>query len=316
VRGGTCAGSRRRPCDRAFVTPLPARSGILHPLATAVDASIWRAALPVHARIGTGAAAMLECTALENLLRRDRRVIALGLAATVGLSWAYQLYMAFAMRRGRPTAMLMPDMRVWSTWDLLVLFVMWVVMMVAMMTPSVAPTVLVFAAIHRSRRAHRGPFVATGVFLLGYLAVWVAFSLVATLVQRQLHAAALISTAMAATSPLLAGALLLAGGAFQWTPWKQACLAHCSSPRGFVLTHWREGTSGAFRVGLAHGTYCLGCCAMLMSLLFVNGVMNISWMAVLTAFVLVEKLVPARGWTSRLSGLALCVWGGWMLLSQ
>jgi predicted metal-binding membrane protein len=189
-------------------------------------------------------------------------------------------------------------------------------MMVAMMVPSVAPTILVFAQINRKRREQHSPFVPTSVFLTGYLAAWAAFSVAATLAQWGLHTAALVSSAMVATSPVLAGILLITTGIFQWTRFKEACLARCRSPLGLILTHWRDGLVGAFRVGFLDGSYCVGCCALLMALLFVNGVMNVWWMAVLTAFVLVEKLVPAHLWTGRVAGLLLCGWGVWMLVAR
>jgi predicted metal-binding membrane protein len=257
---------------------------------------------------------MNGAASLESLIQRDRRVVAYGLAATTALAWAYQIYMAWGMEHMSPAmAALMPNMQEWRRWDLFLLFAMWAVMMVAMMVPSVAPTILAFAAISRQRRERDSPFAPTGVFVAGYLAAWAAFSLAATLAQWGLHAASLVSSAMVATSPLLGGALLIATGIFQWTRLKEACLARCRSPVGFILTHWRDGLAGSFRVGFVHGSYCVGCCALLMALLFVNGVMNIVWMAVLAAFVLVEKLAPAPRLTGRVAGLLLCGWGLWMV---
>jgi predicted metal-binding membrane protein len=257
---------------------------------------------------------MQAAISVEALLRRDRWIVASGVAGAAALAWIYQLYMAWGMEHGSPViAALMPHMHSWTAWDVFLLFAMWVLMMVAMMLPSVAPTVLAFAEINRRRREQRNPFVPTGVFLAGYLTAWVGFSLVATVAQVALHTAALLSPAMVARSPVLAGSLLVATGVFQWTPLKQACLSRCRSPLGFVLAHWREGTLGAFRVGLLHGSYCTGCCALLMALLFVNGVMNVAWIAVLTLFVLAEKLVPWHPWSGRLAGLLLCIWGVWVL---
>ncbi len=260
---------------------------------------------------------MIAIPPLDELLRRDRRWVFCGLTATAALAWAYQLYMAWGMEHMSPQmAALMPNMQLWRAWDVFLLFAMWVVMMAAMMVPSVAPTVLVFAEINRRRREARSPFVRTGVFLAGYLTVWAAFSLGATVAQWWLHKAALVSAAMETTSPLVAGALLVTTGLFQWTPWKDACLSRCRSPIGFILNHWRDGIRGAFRVGLLHGSFCVGCCALLMMLLFVNGVMNVMWMALLTGFVLVEKLVPAGRLTARIGGVALCVWGIWVVLAR
>ncbi len=257
---------------------------------------------------------MQAATSVEAMLRRDRWVVASGLAGAAVLAWAYQLYMAWGMKHGSPViAALMPNMQAWTVWDAFLLFAMWLLMMVAMMLPSVAPTVLAFAEVNRRRREQQSPFVPTGVFVAGYLSAWVGFSLVATVAQAALHAAALLSPAMMAKSHVFAGSLLVATGVFQWTPLKQACLSRCRSPLGFMLAHWRDGISGAFRVGLLHGAYCVGCCALLMALLFVNGVMNVAWIAVLTAFVLAEKLVPAHLWSGRVAGLLLCGWGIWVL---
>jgi predicted metal-binding membrane protein len=260
---------------------------------------------------------MQAVISFEALLRRDRWVVGAGIAGAAALAWAYQLYMAWGMEHGSPViAALMPRMREWTAGDALLLFAMWVLMMIAMMLPSVAPTVLAFAEVNRKRREERSPYVSTGVFLAGYLAAWVAFSLVATLAQEALHAAALMSPAMMARSPILAGVLLVATGAFQWTPLKRACLSGCRSPLTFVLLHWRDGIPGALRLGLHHGLYCVGCCALLMTLLLVNGVMSFWWMVLLTVFVLVERLAPGHPWTGRVAGLALCGWGVWVLAAR
>jgi predicted metal-binding membrane protein len=253
-------------------------------------------------------------TSVEAVLRRDRWVVGAGLAGAVALAWAYQLYMDWGMKHASPViAALMPSMQSWAVWDAFLLFAMWALMMIAMMLPSVAPTVLAFAEINRRRREQESPFVPTSVFVAGYLTAWMGFSLVVTAAQVALHEAALLSPAMIARSHLFAGGLLVCTGVFQWTPLKQACLSRCRSPLGFVLAHWRDGIAGAFRIGLLHGTYCIGCCALLMTLLFVNGVMNVAWIALLTAYVLAEKLVSAPAWTGRVAGLLLCGWGLWVL---
>ena len=195
------------------------------------------------------------------------------------------------------------------------LAVMWAVMMVAMMTPAAGPMVLMFEAIHRRRAAAGRPAVPTAIFVLGYLVVWTVYSVIAALAQGALHAAALLSPAMVATSPLLAGGLLIAAGVFQWTPLKRACLAACRSPLSFLMTGWREGRGGAFVMGLRHGLYCLGCCWALMALLFVAGVMNLLWVAAIAVTVLVEKVVPRGDLVGRLAGVAL-VAAGVLLLAR
>lgn len=236
-----------------------------------------------------------------------------GLAVLTLLAWAYMFYLTRGMNNiemGREMAL--PQMRSWGVADFVLMFVMWAAMMVAMMTPSAAPMVLMFANLNRRRRAQQGLFVPTGVFLLGYLVVWTGFSSLATVAQWGLHAAALLSPMMVSTSPILGGALLLAAGIFQWTPLKHTCLRHCRSPMGFMMHEWREGTWGAFVMGLKHGSYCVGCCWFLMALLFVAGVMNLLWIAAIAGFVLLEKVVPVGHWVGRVAGVLLIGWGTWM----
>ena len=250
---------------------------------------------------------------LEAVLKRDRMVVVFGLAGVATLSWAYMFYLAWGMKEmNMGMEMAMPRMHAWGVVDFVLMFIMWSVMMVAMMVPSVAPMVLIFATVNRKRREQQVPFISTGMFLLGYLAVWTGFGALATLAQWGLHTAALLSSMMVGTSPILGGILLLAAGIFQLTPLKYACLAHCRSPLGFIMTEWREGARGAFTMGLRHGRYCVGCCWILMTLLFVTGVMNLLWVAIIAAFVLIEKIVPGGLWISRISGLLLIGWGVWM----
>jgi len=203
----------------------------------------------------------------------------------------------------------------WSVREFLLTFAMWAVMMVAMMVPPAAPMILLFGTVHRRRREAGHAAVPTTVFLLGYLAVWAAFSLLAVLAQWALHAAALISPMLVSTSPVLGAALLIGAGIYQWTPLKHACLAKCRSPLGFLLTEWRDGARGAFVMGVRHGAYCTGCCWALMALLFVGGVMNLLWVAAIAGFVLAEKVAPAGRAVGRIAGLVLVAWGGWMVLS-
>jgi predicted metal-binding membrane protein len=177
------------------------------------------------------------------------------------------------------------------------------------MLPSAAPMVLFFDTIAARQRQQGQPAVATAAFVAGYLAVWFGFSVVATALQYALEQALLMSMQMRTTSTLLAGAILLAAGFYQLTPLKQACLRHCRSPLDFVLNRWRKGTMGAFAMGCEHGAWCLGCCWVLMALLFVGGVMSLVWIAALTLYVLAEKTLPASHWLSRLAGVGLAGWG-------
>ena len=220
------------------------------------------------------------------------------------------------MGDGMGMGMAMADMRSWSAADFGLMFVMWAVMMVAMMAPSAAPMLLMFAALNRRRRDQDAPYVPTGIFLAGYVIVWTVFAAAATGGNWGLHQASLLSSMMgAATSGYLGGALLLAAGAFQWSPLKTACLKQCRTPMGFLMTSWREGHRGALRMGLEHGAYCLGCCWALMLLLFVLGIMNLVWIAALAAFVLAEKVAPMSEWVSRGTGVLLAGWGVWAIVT-
>jgi predicted metal-binding membrane protein len=196
----------------------------------------------------------------------------------------------------------------WSAADVFFTFTMWAVMMVGMMTGSAAPVLLLFAAAH-SRRAERGGRLAVLMFGLGYITIWVGFSACAALAQWVLHETALLSPAMKASSPYLAGAILIVAGAYQLTPWKGACLTHCRSPLGFLMTNWRDGQLGALRMGIGHGAYCLGCCWALMCVLFVVGVMSLVWVAAPTTLVLLEKTGPAGRSVARAAGAAMALIG-------
>jgi predicted metal-binding membrane protein len=185
---------------------------------------------------------------------------------------------------------------------------MWVVMMVGMMAPAAVPMLLLFAGVNAGRR---GNVLAFG---FGYFAVWTGFSALATFAQWALHQAAMLSPPMKTASPRLAGVILLGAGAYQLTPWKARCLTHCRSPLGFVMTNWHAGKLGAVRMGVSHGKYCLGCCWALMCVLFAVGVMNLVWVAVLTVFVLIEKIGPAGATVARLAGAAIAI-GGILLIA-
>jgi predicted metal-binding membrane protein len=224
------------------------------------------------------------------------------------LAWLYLLHAAAAMSEmGRHAAMemAMPQVRSWALLEVVLLLVMWAVMMVAMMLPSAAPMILMFTMINRRRAEQQRPAVRTGIFVLAYVLVWGGFSVLAAVAQWRLQAAALLSPMMVSTSPYLGGGLLLAAGLFQWTPLKEACLIRCRSPLAFLMTEWREGARGALVMGLRHGAYCVGCCWMLMALLFVAGVMNLAWIAAIALFVLVEKVAPGGRWISRSAGVVL-----------
>jgi len=253
----------------------------------------------------------IERTPIEVVMRRDRAVVLAGLASLTLIAWAYLVYHGWTMRSMGTMEMIpmaMPQVRSWGAVELLLLFVMWAIMMVAMMVPSVAPLILMFA--RASRRKVAGRVVGSAaILLLGYLLVWWGFSALAALAQWSLHGAALLSPMMASTSPALGGCLLVAAGVFQFTPVKRACLVRCRSPMSFLLSEWRDGRWGTLIMGLKHGIYCVGCCWILMSLLFVAGVMNLLWVAAIAGFVLVEKVTPIGHGFGRLMGAALIVAG-------
>ncbi len=252
---------------------------------------------------------MNDATRLEALLKRDRAVVIAGLLLLTVLAWGYLVAMACDMAgMDRDSAM----MHAWGGSDFFMLFGMWAVMMVGMMIPSAAPLILTFATINRKKFEQSGKRVSTVVFLSGYFLVWTAFSGVAAGAQWGLHTLALLSPMMVSQSPLLNGILLIAAGIYQWAPLKRACLEHCQSPLSFVMNHWREGTGGALRMGWEHGLYCVGCCWVLMALLFVMGVMNLVWVAVIAVFVLLEKILPVGLWMGRATGIVLIVWGLWL----
>jgi predicted metal-binding membrane protein len=199
-------------------------------------------------------------------------------------------------------------------YGVLMLF-MWWIMMVAMMLPSAAPMILLFAMINRKQREKGAPYVPTGMFAGGYLLVWGGFSLVAVSVQWVLERTGLLSSMMASTSVMLGAGLLIAAGIYQLTPLKHACLRHCRSPIFFITHHWRPGAAGALRMGVEHGVFCTGCCWFLMALLFYGGVMNLYWIVGLAAFVLLEKTIPAGHWLGGLTGVLLIFWGGGLIVA-
>jgi predicted metal-binding membrane protein len=252
---------------------------------------------------------------IDQIFRRDRRVVAGGLALLAALAWGYIIHMSRTMPSGMPADMAMPMSGPISGPQLLWLVPMWIVMMVAMMVPSATPMILLFAGVARQRQVRNVPTASAAVFTLGYLLVWALYATVAAAVQWQLHRLALLSPAMASASPVLGGGLLLLAGTYQWLPLKAACLSHCRSPLGFFSNHWREGNRGALRMGVEHGTYCVGCCWALMALLFVAGVMNLLWVVLIAAFVLIEKLLAGSRMFRRISGGLLAASGLWMILA-
>jgi predicted metal-binding membrane protein len=237
-------------------------------------------------------------------------------AALTILAWAYLVHLEAQMSAAVADEQMMAAMGMamntpWTGVDVLLTFGMWAVMMVGMMAPSATP-VLLLAAKAPARQGQSGGRALPWMFGVGYFLIWFGFSAVAALVQWALHQRAMLSPAMAASSPRLAAGILIGAGIYQFTPFKDACLTHCRSPLDFLMGHWRSGRTGAFRMGAHHGAYCLGCCWTLMAVLFAVGVMNLAWVAALTIFVLIEKterLAPASFWVSRIAGALLIVGG-------
>lgn len=250
---------------------------------------------------------------VERLIQRDRAIVASGLLGVAGLGWFYIVRLSHEMRAMADMALAMPQMKPWSLQDFSLTFLMWAVMMVAMMVPSATPMILIFASVNRKRLAEHTPVIRTSLFLLGYLVVWAAYSVLAALGQWGLHTAALVAGPAIAVTPWLGGLLLVSAGGYQFMPLKNACLSRCQSPFGFILSEWREGPAGAIVMGLRHGMFCLGCCWVLMTLLFVAGVMNLAWVVAIAAFVLLEKLVPLGRIVSSLAGAGLIAWGIWVI---
>jgi predicted metal-binding membrane protein len=257
-----------------------------------------------------------DSSALEYVLKRDRMVVLAGLVGVTAVAWIYLVVIALGMAEMPATvgeAMAMAHAKPWSALDFLLMFLMWAVMMVGMMVPSAAPMILLFATISRKSREQGGAFVPVGVFASAYVVVWGGFSLLATLLQWLLDQSLLLTPMMASASPILGGGLLIGAGIYQLTPLKSACLQHCRSPIHFISHGWRPGVRGALRMGLEHGLFCLGCCWVLMGLLFFGGVMNLLWIAAIAVFVFIEKVAPLGAHAGRLSGLALIAAGVFVL---
>jgi predicted metal-binding membrane protein len=259
---------------------------------------------------------MSEHSPLEYILRRDRMVVLTSLAGVTALAWVYLFLLAGDMSDMPATmssGMAMAQAQPWSGVDFVLMFLMWAVMMVGMMLPSAAPMILLFALHTRKQREQGRPFVPVGAFASGYLIVWSLFSLVAAALQWALEQTALLSPMMVSASPYLGGALLIAAGVYQMTPLKAACLKHCRSPFSFIALHWRPGTRGSVIMGIHHGAFCVGCCWAIMALLFVGGVMNLLWVAVIAGFVLLERVLRQGPLVGRLTGVALLAWAAWLI---
>ena len=245
----------------------------------------------------------------DAVIKRDRTIVLTGLAAIFLAAAIYTVSMAQTYG-GMPATMLHQHDHTGQGGDsFLILFTMWTVMMVAMMSPTAVPMVLMHTKVERHRHPEQSPIIPTTLFFMGYILVWTAFSAVLALGQMYLQSTALPSPGMASSSPWLAGGILIAAGLFQFSKLKEACLSQCRSPVTYFMLEWREGNTAALRMGLKHGVHCVGCCWVLMALLFVAGVMNLLWMALITAFVLIEKVMTRGDLFGRFGGVGMVVWG-------
>lgn len=240
---------------------------------------------------------------------RDHLPALAAISVIIALSWLYLVRMNAAMPHGAGgmAQMMMPATAPGLAEQFIAAFIMWSVMMMAMMLPTALPAVTVFGNLSRRRAPHSRPALSTGMFVGGYLAVWIGYSVVAATGQMALSHAALLTPMLKNTSQALSVAILLAAGVFQFTALKEMCVTQCRTPFAFFLAEWRDGKSGALVLGLKHGSYCVGCCWALMAVMFVVGAMNLLWMAALTLLMLVEKVAPARWRVSQVTGVVLLV---------
>ena len=258
----------------------------------------------------------------ESLLRRERAVVAVSLAVLMLLAWIYiwrgagmgmsaldmTMFALFPHAHAEPMpGMAMPPI------DFAIVATMWWVMMIAMMLPSAAPFLLLHGRVlrHANAQGQLSARYASTIFLAtGYLAVWLLFSIAAAALQYLLQQAGLISAMMLwSKSALLSATVLIGAGVYQLSPLKRTCLRHCRGPVEFLTRHWRPGRVGAFTMGFEHGLWCVGCCWMLMALLFVGGVMNLAWIALLALLVFAETVLSKGATVSRITGVTLVAWG-------
>jgi predicted metal-binding membrane protein len=260
------------------------------------------------------------------VLRRDRIVIGLALTLLTALAWSYLLWLSADMYMGGmdmtglrmiPSGMglMMPAHMPWRAMEFAFVFVMWTVMMVGTMTPSVAPMFLMYARVGRQTQTQGKPLAATVWFAVGYFLVWVAFALLATFVQWAFERAALLDSAMASTSTVVGGLLFVAAGSYQWTRLKDVCLTQCQTPFAFLMRQggFRGDAPGSLMLGVRHGAYCVGCCWALMALLLVGGVMNVLWIVLLALLILLEKVTPFGRQIALPAGMVLIAGGAWLL---
>jgi predicted metal-binding membrane protein len=249
-----------------------------------------------------------------DLARQDRNILLAAAAAVFILSW---LVLAFQHTASvaRHHSLAAPQALVLAPGGFALAFAMWMVMMVAMMLPPVMPWILLFTAMSRGKGVAQRPIISIGAFMAGYFAIWGVYSLGAALLQMTLQHAGALGAVEIGDGSQVGGALLFAAGLFQFSPLKAACLSHCRTPLNFFLSQWRDGPAGAFSMGSRHGFFCVGCCWVLMGLMFALGVMNLLWMAVLTLIICIEKIAVRGQLLSLVFGVLLASWGMWLMVA-
>ena len=250
-------------------------------------------------------------------LRRARWFTLASVFALASVAWLYLWLEAARMAAMPMDTMAMPGpaaARPWNLVSLAMTFLMWSVMMVGMMLPSAAPAITLYGTMVRKGHESGRGLPSAWIFVAGYIAVWTAFSLAATLLQAGLTTGRLLTPMMESASLPLSSSLLIVAGIYQWLPLKDTCLEKCRAPLSFFMFRWKPGARGAFRMGAEHGVFCVGCCWALMLLLFAVGVMNLLWVALITGFVLIEKLLPAGRTIGRVAGLGLIVAGAFRIV--
>jgi predicted metal-binding membrane protein len=252
-------------------------------------------------------------TLLETALQHENRATLVVLAGIVLASWAWIALMARDMYGTMLGASAWMMTTVWDWPRIALLWAMWAVMMTAMMLPTATPLILLYAAAARSNVETESPARRIYALAAGYVLVWSLFSVAATAVQRILASALVLTPMMEPATPLAGGVVLAIAGVYQLTPLKRVCLRECRSPLAFMMQRWRAGKAGAFRLGVHHGMYCLGCCWALMLILFAGGVMNLVVIVALTAWVIVEKFAPLGEYTATASGVVLLALAAWMI---
>ena len=267
---------------------------------------------------------------------KDRMVVYIGVVIVLLISWFYILGMGWHMNTlpfientsmnmnmdmdkpmnmesgiiGSVLTWMPPSDGLWSMSDFTLLFLMWSVMMIAMMTPSILPMLFLFTTLNARNRNNGKETSSVMILLFGYLLSWILFSLVITFPQYAMHQTGLLNPMMEPTHAYIGSIVLCLAGIYQFTPFKEACLTVCQSPLSFLMNNWRDGNLGTFLIGYKHGFYCIGCCWALMLTLFALGVMNIMWVMILTVFVLFEKLSYRRALLyRRVTGLVFISWG-------